>query len=44
MGFFSYDDIVRTSAKLAFKDGSIQEIIDEDFVLFGKYIRDLNEE
>lgn len=42
LGFRTFDDIARHTAKLAHKDGRIGEILDEDFVAFGKPYRDLD--
>jgi hypothetical protein len=44
LGYTSYDDIVRVSAKFGFEKGGLNEIIDEDFVIFGKPFRNLNNE
>lgn len=41
LGFFSYDDIVRFSAKAHYRDGDLTEIIDEDFTFRGKAFRSL---
>ena len=43
-GFHSLDDIVRSSAKAAYKDGALPEIIDDDFVFLGKPFRSLTVE
>jgi hypothetical protein len=44
LGFISYDDVVRFSAKTAHEKGTLSEIIDEDFVFLGKAFRELNED
>ncbi len=41
MGINSYDDIVRISAKAAFEQGDLCEIIDDDFAFLGKPFRSL---
>jgi len=43
-GFNSFDDVIRFSAKAAYKEGYLPEIMDEDFVFMGKPFRDLNQE
>ncbi|GAG45880.1 unnamed protein product [marine sediment metagenome] len=43
-GFRTFDDIVRHTAKLATQEGTLDKIIDEDFVVFGKPYRDLDSE
>ncbi|MBI4332346.1 MAG: DUF4272 domain-containing protein [Chloroflexi bacterium] len=41
LGFHSFDDIVRSSAKVHHQDGDLPEIIDEDYVFRGKAFRSL---
>lgn len=36
IGVSSYDDIVRMTARSAHKDGTLPQILDDDFVIFGK--------
>jgi len=43
-GLKSYDDIVRVTAKLALKRGTVREIIDEDFAILGKAYRSASTE
>ncbi len=38
----SFDDVVRITAKIAFDDGTLPQILDDDFVAFGKPYRSLN--
>jgi hypothetical protein len=35
-GIKTYDDIVRATAKMACKRGTIRDIVDDDFPIFGK--------
>lgn len=44
VGINSLDDIVRMTAKSAYANGDIKEIIDDDFVFKGQPFRDLNKE
>jgi hypothetical protein len=41
-GFFSYDDVVRFTAKAFYNEGGLTEIIDDDFVFGGKSFRSLD--
>lgn len=43
-GIYSLDDIVKKTANLAYKNGDIKEIIDEDFVFKGISFRALNKD
>lgn len=43
-GIVSLDDVVQMTAKSAYSNGEIKEIIDNDFVFKGKPFRDLNKE
>jgi hypothetical protein len=42
-GIQSFDDVVRMTAKMAFADQSLGEIVDDDFVAFGKAYRSLTD-
>lgn len=44
IGINSFDDIVRMSARQAAADGTLPEIIDEDFVIFGEAYRNATPE
>jgi hypothetical protein len=44
MGFHSFDDVVRFSAREAAKEGTIPPCVDDDFPVSGKAYRDLSEE
>ena len=43
-GFHNFDDIVRAAAIFAHEKGLIREILDDDFVAFGKPYRNLSQE
>lgn len=43
-GVKTYDEIVRTTAKLAHEQGDLPQVIDEDFAVKGKAYRDMNAE
>jgi len=42
-GIKTYDDIVRATAKMALKRGTIRDIVDDDFPIFGKAYRAVSE-
>jgi hypothetical protein len=43
-GLHSFDDIVRHSARLAYEQGDLSEIIDNDLVIYGKAFRAISRE